>query len=345
MSNQPKNNEEEVDLGSLFVIIGNGFSKFFKFIGSIFTGLFHFLIQILLFLKKNIVKIGIAAIIGGAIGLFLEFQKDQTYGADMLVNPNFHSTNQLYNNIEYYNDLVKQKETALLAKTFKISDADAGSLKKFSILAIENENDIIAAYDALILDVDTLTVKSYSFDKFKRAFTDYDYKTHKIHVEATNKNVFGDLGDVILASITENKYFNKVKNLTNENLNRTDSLLRKNLVQTDSLLAVYKNVLIEKSKKENSSTTIDLGNTSNTTNELELFKTKNQLNEELKEVTEDISEKSEVVNVISNFQPVGYEITGIRKNLAFQYAIMATGIMILVLLLLQLNKYLENYKS
>ena len=40
-----QNNEEEVDLGSLFIIIGKGFSKFFNFIGSIFKGIFDFLIE------------------------------------------------------------------------------------------------------------------------------------------------------------------------------------------------------------------------------------------------------------------------------------------------------------
>jgi hypothetical protein len=32
MSTDQKNNEEEVDLGSLVIIIGRGFSKFFNFI-------------------------------------------------------------------------------------------------------------------------------------------------------------------------------------------------------------------------------------------------------------------------------------------------------------------------
>ena len=31
-----QNNEEEVDLGSLFIIIGNGFKKLFNFIGGVF---------------------------------------------------------------------------------------------------------------------------------------------------------------------------------------------------------------------------------------------------------------------------------------------------------------------
>ena len=55
MSTDKNKNEEEVDLGSLFVIIGKGFKNFFNFIGSIFKWIFEFVIQILLFVKKLIV--------------------------------------------------------------------------------------------------------------------------------------------------------------------------------------------------------------------------------------------------------------------------------------------------
>ncbi|MEN8856686.1 MAG: hypothetical protein ABF260_01280, partial [Flavobacteriaceae bacterium] len=102
MSTNQKTNEEEVDLGSLFIIIGNGFKKLFNFIGSVFKGLFHFLISILIFLKDNIVKIGIAAFIGFAIGVFLQVKSADKYESQMLVQPNFKSANQLYNNISYY---------------------------------------------------------------------------------------------------------------------------------------------------------------------------------------------------------------------------------------------------
>ena len=40
MSTAKNKNEEEVDLGSLFTVIGNGFKNFFNFIGSIFKGIF-----------------------------------------------------------------------------------------------------------------------------------------------------------------------------------------------------------------------------------------------------------------------------------------------------------------
>mgnify|MGYP000440722467 CR=1 FL=1 len=345
MSKEQNSREEEIELGSLFIIIGKGFSNLFNFIGKLFKGVYHFLIIILLFIKLHLIKLVIAALIGGALGTVIEINKDTTFGADLQVQPNFKSARQLYNNINYYNDLVKQKDTVSLASTFKVSIKEAATLKKFEIYPIKNGNDVLTSYDELILSIDTLTAKSYSFNMFKNTFTDFDYKVHNIHVVATKNNLFSKLDEVIISSIVENKYFNKVKSLTNENLNRTDSLLRQNLIQIDSLRRVYMSVLVEESKKQNSSTNINLGESKLTTKELELFETNRKINEDLNEISIDKSEKSEVLNVISNFQPVGYEIKGIDKN----YGVLAAGLgvllMVFFLLLKQLNKHLDNFKK
>lgn len=346
MSVDKKNTEEEVDLGSLFIIIGKGFSKFFNFIGSIFKGVFHLLILFLLFIKKHFLKFAISAVIGGAIGFFMEFKKEASYGSDLLVQPNFKSARQLYNNVNYYNDLVKQRDSLSLASTFNISKEKAGTLRNFEITAIINENDIIEAYDELVLSVDTLTVKSYSFSQFKKVFTEYDYKIHKIHVEASDKNIFKNLDDVIISSITKNQYFGKLKTLTNENLYRTDSLLRRNLSQVDSLRKVYMTVMMEEAKKQHQGTSIDVTTEKKArTKELELFETNKTINEDLKEVSEEISEKSEVINVISNFQPVGYEIASIQRNYIFLFSLAAVALMLVFILLMELNRYLETYKK
>ncbi len=345
MSKESQSKEEEIELGSLFMIIGRGFSNLFRFIGEIFKGIFHFLILILLFIKGNSIKLVIAIVIGGVTGTFLEYKKPPTFGADLQVQPNFKSSRQLYNNVHYYNDLVKQKDTTSLAIALGLSVSEAATLKKFEIYPIKNGNDLLTSYDDLILSVDTLTAKSYSFLNFKNTFTDYDYKIHNIHVVATKNNVFSKLDEVIISSVVENKFFNKVKKLTNENLNRTDSLLRQNLTQIDSLRRVYMTVLIEESKKQHSGTNIDLGGEKQTTKELELFETNREINKDLKEIVEDKSEKSEVLNVISSFQPIGYEIKGINKNYGFLGAGFGVSVMILFLLLKQLNSYLNNYKK
>tara|TARA_B110000091_G_scaffold102280_1_gene111273 strand:+ start:4669 stop:5706 length:1038 start_codon:yes stop_codon:yes gene_type:complete len=344
MSANQKNNEEEVDLGSLFVIIGKGFSSLFNFIGNIFKGIFHFIISVLIFFKENIIKIGVSAIIGLVAGLFIEIKSPKKYGSELLVEPNFKSARQLYNNVNYYNDLVKQKDTIALQRTFNIDKESAASLKKFEIEPLRVDRDLINSYNDLILSVDTLTIKSYEYDNFKATFTDYDYKLHKVTVIAEKNNVFDKLDDVIILSVVNNAYFNRLKVLTNENLNRTDSLYRESLTQIDSLRMVYMEVMLEEAKKLTSGTNIDLGGDKGKTKELELFETNRKINADLKSIALEKSQKYEVINVISNFQSIGYEIKGITKNYSFLLASLSAIGVILVLLLMQLNKYLENYK-
>jgi hypothetical protein len=343
--NSRSNNEEEVDLGSLFTIIGKGFSKFFNFIGGIFKGIFHFLISILIFLKENSLKIGIAAIIGLVVGFFLEIKSSDSFSSVLLVEPNYESVSQLYNNINYYNDLVVQKDTVGIQNVFNLDKETAASLKEFSIAPIINENDIINAYNDFVLEADTTTVNSYSFKEFKISFNDLDYHIHKINVIAEKNDIFNKLEEVILSSVVKNKYFNRVKELTNENLNRTDSLLRQNLGQVDSLRKVYMQVMIEEAKKQSNGTSIDLGGEKRSTKELELFETNRKLNSELIDVISSKSNMSEVINVISNFQPIGTEIKGATNNYAFLLTVLCAGLMTLFILLRQLNNYLNNYKK
>ena len=337
------NNEEEVDLGSLFVIIGKGFSKFFNFIGDTFKGVFHSIILVLIFFRKNSIKIGISIIIGALVGSFFEFKKQDSYGSDLLIKPNFNSTKQLYNTINYYSDLVNQKKIEKLKSTFNIDEGTAKSLISFSIEPILNDKDIINTYNSFALSVDTTAIKSYSFLDFKESFTDFDYQVHEIKVISSKNDIFKNLEEVIISSIKTNKYFSKIKSLTNENLNRTDSLLRKNLVQADTLSKVYMQVMIDESKRQTNGTNIDLGGNAKTTKELEIFITKQKINSALENVLREKGESSEVVNIISNFQPIGYKIEGIKKNSIFQFAFIGSILMILFILMMQLNRYLKNY--
>jgi hypothetical protein len=345
MSTSQKNNEEEVDLGSLFVIIGKGFSNLFNFIGNIFKGIFHFIISILIFLKQRVIKIVIAATVGLIAGIFLEVQTPTRYGSELLLEPNFKSARQLYNNVNFYNDLVKQKDTVGLQKVFNIDKESAASLVKFEIEPLRLDVDKINSYNDFILSIDTVSIRNYKYEDFQMAFTDYDYKVHKVTVIAERNNVFEKLDDVIISSVVNNKYFNRLKVITNESLNRTDSLYLQNLTQIDSLRKVYMKVMMEEAKKQSSGTNIDLGGEKRKAKELELFDTNRRINEELRLLATEKSEKYEVINVISNFQQIGYEIKGITKNYGFLLGMTSAGLMVLFLLFIELNKFLENYKK
>ena len=51
---QPQQSEE-VDLGQLFKLIGNAFDRFFKFIASIFIGIYNVILMLLIHFYKRIV--------------------------------------------------------------------------------------------------------------------------------------------------------------------------------------------------------------------------------------------------------------------------------------------------
>ena len=103
MADQPvnQNNSDEIDLGQLFQMIGRGFQKLFNFIGSIFKGIFHLIMVFLLFVQKNIIVIVAAIIIGGVGGFILDIMSPEKYISRMVVEPNFNSVQQLYNNIAF----------------------------------------------------------------------------------------------------------------------------------------------------------------------------------------------------------------------------------------------------
>jgi hypothetical protein len=343
--NTDKNHHEEVDLGSLFAIIGKGFSNLFNFIGTVLKGVFHLIISVFLFLKENSIKIGVALFIGLIVGLFIEIKKETTYASDLLVSPNFGSARQLYNNVNYYNALVRQKDTLRIQQTFNLDKETAGSIKEFTIAPVKNASDLINSYNEFVISVDTLALQDYKFKDFSLSFTDINYYQHKISVVAEKNNVFDKLGQVILASVGQNAYFKRLQELNNENLDRTDAILRNNLMQTDSLRSFYMRVMLEETKKEFTGTSIDLGGQRSTTKELELFETNKVLNTELSAVLQEKSVKYEIINVISNFQPIGYEIKSVTSNYAFILGGLGAVLMILFLLFVKFNTFLTYYKK
>lgn len=347
MSNEQKNNEEEVDLSSLFVIIGKGFSKLFAFIGNIFKGIFDFLIQILFFFKENMIKIGLATLIGTISGGILDYQGDTIYESEMIVKPNFGSTKQLYTNIEYFNNLTGQEDKSKLVELFKLTEEEALSIQSFEIEPVISENDIVKSYDKVVTSIDTLSSKNYSYAQFKNSFTDVNYDMHIIRVKSTLNNIFNKFNNTILSGIANNKYFKTIQKVTIENIHRSDSIYRKNLIQVDSLRQLYAKVLLEESKQGKSETTINTGKGSEVSKpkEIELFNTTNVINDKLRFVNYEKSEKSKIINVVSSFQNIGSASGGILSNNFVKFAIIGFLLMTLFLLLIKLNKFLENYKN
>ena len=338
-------NNEEVDLGNLFKIIGQGFTNLFKAIAGFFKGIYHYFILLLIFLRHNALKLGLSALIGAGIGLYLDITKPKLYSSTMIVQPNFNSTQQLYNNINFYHELVKQKDSIVLSDVLGISRYEASRLKGFYIEPIKNENEKLELFDDFIERVDTATVNNVDIKEFKRNFTDHDYRYHEIEVRSEINDIYNKISDPLINSIANNSYFKNQKQINDENLLVNEQLLKKSLVEIDTLRKIYNEVLIKEANKVESGTTITLAQGIKKTEEIELFEESLDLNDQLIENNKEKANTTEILNVVSSFNSVGTKERDLLKKYTILLAGISFGLMLLFILGRQLNTYLLHYKQ
>ena len=350
MDNQQpvKNNSssEEVDLGQLFQLIGNGFSKFFNFIGNIFKGILNLIIHFLLFIQKHFIKFAIAAILGLAIGVYLDIIKQSKYVSTMVVEPNFNSVQQLYNNILFYNELAEAQDSTALAEALDITLKEAGRIKEFTVESYSDENQKVQLFDKFVRSLDTTTQKAIDMEKYLNNFNSFDARFHTISVIATNNTIANKIQTSIINSISRNDYFNLQKSISDLNIELQDSLYNKQIAEIDSLQLLYKRVMVKEADKPLQGTNISLGENGGKENkELALINKMEELRNSLVRLNEERANKSSILNVISAFPRRGVEVNGVWNSYKFWIPVGLIGLTLLILSMLELNSFLKNYKK
>ncbi|PKQ45763.1 hypothetical protein [Confluentibacter flavum] len=337
---------EEVDLGQLFKLIGNAFDRFFKFVGSIFKGIFGVIILFLLFLQKNFIKFVIVGALGLAIGFYLDSTKQTTYISTMIVEPNFNSVQQLYNNINFYNELADAEDSTALADVLQITEKQAGTIKEFKVDSYSDENQKILLFDRFVRSLDTTTQKAIDMESYLKNFNSFDARFHTVSVIATDNSIAKQIQPIIVNSISSNDYFNLQKYISDVNIQLQDSLYNKQFKEIDSLQLLYKKVMLKEAERPMQGTAINLGeNGSNDNKELALINKMDELKSSLVELNEERANKSSILNVISNFPNKGVKVKGILKSYKFLVPLVMLILTLFIFALLSTNTYLKNYKK
>ena len=348
MADQPvqQNNSDEIDLGQLFQMIGRGFQKFFNFIASIFKGIFHLIMLFLLFVQKNIVVIGAALIIGGVGGFVLDSITPEKYISRMVVEPNFNSVQQLYNNIAFYNDLAKAQDSVALATALNITEHEAASIKEIFTDSYSDENQKIKLFDQFIKELDTTTIKAIDYENYLQNFNSMDARFHQISLISTDNRVAKKAPPAIINSISVNEYFKLQKRINDENLKLQEEIYKNQLAEIDSLQSLYRTVLVKEADKPMQGTSINLAEGGESKGrELALVQEKDVLKEKLVELNEERANKSTIINVISDFPTRGVELKGIWNSYKFKLPVFLLILVLGALALLELNRYLKTYNQ
>ena len=127
MSTTPQKNDanQEIDL-----------SQISEKIGDLFQGVLTFIFNVILFLKKNILILGLIFVIGAVLGFYLD-KNSKVYDNQIIVSPNFGSTDYLYAKIDLINSKINDGDTVFLKDEVGIKEP-----KKLRIIEIEPITDV-----------------------------------------------------------------------------------------------------------------------------------------------------------------------------------------------------------
>lgn len=337
--------EEEVDLGNLFKVIGKGIKNFFNFIGDLLKSIFHYFILILVFLKNHALKLGLALFIGFIIGFILHKLEPKSYVSNMIVETNYGSGVQLYKQINYLNNLVNKKDSVSLANALGINTNEAAKISGLKVSVFNPERSLYSAYDEYLKNTDTIFTRNFKFEDFKKRVDKHDLRFHQIKVSSELNNIFTKLTPEI-TQLVENDYYKSKRDIKLNEINQKLAVLNKNLMQIDTLRKTYKEVSLKEAGKLSGASTIEISKsvTENNINDIKLFETSNEILNNINETNIDKIRKNKIINIISDFDKIGVPDKNITHKKYFQFAILFFGLMLGWILFRKLNKYLSTYK-
>ena len=337
------NESEEIDLGVLFNSIGRGIYMLFHAIGSAILFLFNALLALIIFVRQRIVYFALATVIGLIGGIIFENTLNVKYIATATLEPHFDSARQLYSNVEYLNDLATQKDSVQVASFFGISLSEAAALKTLEIIPFVTKTSLLKEYNDYTMGLDSLVATEMSYNQYVNQIDDFERKTHLLKIETTQQDIFSNLLDPIIASVSDVAYFRDQQATKLANLELMDSITQISIVQTDSLLSLFEEVrIVEANKAFSNGTNLYMSDSSEDNAEITLLNRKITLSEELEEIRLAKLKAQRVVDVVAAFPKVGYLDKSIWKNKKVQGIALALILLSLFYLTLRLDTFLKT---
>jgi len=222
-SNNPiKSDYEEIDLSQISKRIGNFFE-------SISTKLFRGI----LFIKRNIIIIGVLLILGIGLG-FLYDKNFKKYDNFIIVTPNFGSTDYLHSKIDLINSKINENDTVFLKETVGLRD-----IKKVKKIEIDAINDVYKFIDNKPENFELIKLLAED-GKLEEVIEDYttskNYPYHLITFSTSEPTTEQKTVQPILDYLNNTAYY---KSLQNEQINN----IRLKMSENDSVISQIDGVL------------------------------------------------------------------------------------------------------
>ena len=217
---------QEIDLGQVSRKIGKTYDSFLNWI---FRGI--------VFVKRNLIVIIVLFIIGVVLGFYLD-KKSSSYDHQIIVNPNFGSTDYVYAKIDLLQSKIKENDTTFLKK-IGIQDT-----KKISRIKIEPVVDVyrFIGNKTENFDMIKLLAENGNIDKIvEYKVTSKNYPYHTISFTTSKLSTQEKTVNPILNYLNDSEFFAAVQKEYVNNVRQKMKANDSTISQIDALMNQFKN--------------------------------------------------------------------------------------------------------
>lgn len=226
-TNVPQNNDnQEIDLFQIS-----------KKIGNLFQELNAFIFRCIHFFIKNGIIILILLVVGFGLGYYLD-KNQKEYNHQVIVAPNFKSTDYLYSKIDLLASKISEKDVLFL-KSIGINDPS--QLTKISIEPIVDVYKLISNNEQNFELLELMAQNGDLKTIVKESTTSKNYNYHTIILSTNGVTRQSDFVDPILNYLNSSSYFEEIQKISVGNIQQKIKEKEATVVQIDGIVNAFSN--------------------------------------------------------------------------------------------------------
>lgn len=226
-TNVPQNNDnQEIDLFQIS-----------KKIGNLFQELNAFIFRCIHFFIKNGIIILILLVVGFGLGYYLD-KNQKEYNHQVIVAPNFKSTDYLYSKIDLLASKISEKDVLFL-KSIGINDPS--QLTKISIEPIVDVYKLISNNEQNFELLELMAQNGDLKTIVKESTTSKNYNYHTIILSTNGVTRQSDFVDPILNYLNSSSYFEEIQKISVGNIQQKIKEKEATVLQIDGIVNAFSN--------------------------------------------------------------------------------------------------------
>lgn len=316
---------DEIDLGQLFQLIGNGFKNLFKAF-----------LRLFLYLKKNMIKLGVLIFIGLAIGYGLNQIVTKRLKTEVIVKPNLESKSYLYSVVGEIRTNVGTKDTAF----FKEIGVRIEDLKGFQVTiepVEKSTTEINIDDDIKYLGIlEKFRGDDLITDVVRTEILNRSNLNHRITFYYKDAEIGKSISEKLMNYINSNEFFNELVTINRDNAEKRIKHDQNLVKQIDNLVEQYAEKMTRSGQNGEGRIVLDNEDQLDITGLLSL---KNNLIRDVERKKLELQSQKEAIRVINFGKTQEVQKSFLGKNI-----VLIPSLLVLLFFLIDILKYL-NRKS